>query len=208
MILREPCVVQCRPRPVCRRMTRLAGVRETRRVMYRIRRAVEVGCMTLIATRIHQLVIAIDVTRLTWRRYVRPGQWELGRAVIESRRLPRGGAVTRLAVLAEVARNMIRICCTREICGMTLIAIGEDELIISVYVATLTRHGNVRTRQRQLGCVMIERRRLPRDCRVTCLTVLTEVACDVIRVCCSCKIRGMTLIAARIDELVVAIDVA
>ena len=55
---------------------------------------------------------------------------------------------------------------------------------------------------------MIERRRLPRNRRVTGLTVLTEIACDVIRVRCSGKIRGMALIAARIDELVIAIDVA
>ena len=91
---------------------------------------------------------------------------------------------------------MHRIRRTIVVRGMTLVATAVCKLVITVGVTCLARHARVRTRQREFGCAVVERRRLPRSRRVTRLAVLTEIACHVIRVRRSGKVRCMTLIAA------------
>ena len=104
-------------------MTRLACGREARCVMHRIRRAVEIGDMTLITTRINKLVVAARMTVLARHTDVGTGQRELRCAVVKRCGLPRCSTVTCLTVLAEIACNVIRIGRTGKICGVTLIAV-------------------------------------------------------------------------------------
>ena len=65
-------------------------------------------------------------------------QLEFRRVVVETRRLPGSRRMTRLATLAEVAGNVIRIRGSCEVRSMTLITIGKSEIIIVVHMARLT----------------------------------------------------------------------
>lgn len=125
----------------------------------------------------------------------------------ERRRRPGGRGMAPGAIRRETG---VRNRCLRigKVCTVTLIAIGVGELVIAVRVTCLARQACVPTCQREFGCAVVERRRLPRRRRVARLTILTEVARHVIRVRSSGEVRCMTLIATRIDELIVAIDVA
>ncbi len=59
--LREPRVVEGCTQPACRRVASLAGVREARRGVVRIRRVVVIRLVAAYASRIRDLVVAIDV---------------------------------------------------------------------------------------------------------------------------------------------------
>jgi hypothetical protein len=69
-------------------MTSRAIMAEIPGHVIRVCRIVEIRLVALIAIRVHELVIAIDVTRLTLHCDVCPCQWEAGCAVIERRPIP------------------------------------------------------------------------------------------------------------------------
>jgi hypothetical protein len=69
--------------PESRRVARLTNVAEPTGNVIRIRRRRKICRVTLVATCIGELIVAIDVTRLAWRRRMRAGQAKLRRAVIE-----------------------------------------------------------------------------------------------------------------------------
>ena len=126
--------------------------------------------MTGIASRVGELVVVVRVARLTRCRHVRTRQRELGRAVIEGRRLPSRRRMTRRTVLAEIACNVVGVLCPVEFRTVTLKTGRKYELIISIRVTRLARRRCVHTYQRKLRRVVVECRRLPR-CR--CMTQLT-----------------------------------
>ena len=56
--------------------------------------------------------------------------------------------------------------------------------------------------------VMIERRGLPHRCRVTQLTLVTEVCHNVVRIRGYCELRRMALITIGIHKLIIAANMA
>ena len=56
----------------------------------------------------------------------------------------------------------------------------------------------MRAGQREIGCAVIECRRSPRCRGVTCLTRVTEVSGNMIRIRCLLEIRLMALVAISV----------
>ncbi len=135
-------------------------------------------------------------------------QWEFRSAVIERGGLPGSGRMACRAVLAEVACNVIGIRRTREVSAVALIAIGEHQLIVVIYMTRVARRGHVSAGERKLRGTMVKRRRLPRSGRVTRLAVLTEIIGDVVRVRCTVEVSAVTLIAIGEYQLVIPVRVA
>jgi hypothetical protein len=81
----EECgiVVHCIRCPHTHTVTHCTIMRELLRHMVRTAHLLEVRLMTLVAVRVHELVVAIDVARLALHRGVRPRQREAGGAVIK-----------------------------------------------------------------------------------------------------------------------------
>ena len=62
-------------------------------------------------------------------------------------------------------------------------------------MARLTRSGRVDSGQREFGCAVVKGRGLPRRGRMARLTILTEIARNVVWIRCTGKVRTVTLIA-------------
>ena len=88
-------------------MARLASLREVRRHVIRIVRAVVIRHVALITCAAGQVVVVVDVALRTLQVRVASGQWKSNRVVIEGRRLPRRCAVAHLAGLRKIRRHMI-----------------------------------------------------------------------------------------------------
>jgi hypothetical protein len=80
--LRCAVIERCRL-PHGGRVTILASMTESCCHVIWIRRFREIRRVARVTVTVHQFVIAIDVTRLTWRRDVCAGESELRRAMIE-----------------------------------------------------------------------------------------------------------------------------
>ncbi len=167
---RRTVVEGCRL-PGSRGMTRLAILTEVARDVIWIRRAIEIRAVALVAIRIHQLVIPVRMARLARGRKVRPCQREFCGAMVEGRGLPRRRGMARLAVLAEVAGNVVRIRRAGEIRAVTLIAIRKHQRIVVVDVARLALDRGMRARQREFRSTVVERGAGPRGCGMTLCTV-------------------------------------
>ena len=110
-------------RPGSGGVTCLALMAETRDDVVRIRRTSKVRLMALIAIRVDQLVVAVDVTRLTLRRRVFSRQRKSGRAVVERGRNPRYRGVTLRASLRKTCCHMVWIRGLSKIGAMTIHAV-------------------------------------------------------------------------------------
>jgi len=89
------------------------------------------------AIRVCKFVIAVDMTRLAFFRFVRSFQWKVRLRMIERRRFPCKSIVATLATMFELCRNMIRRQCLVEIFLMALITVRVLEFVISVDMAIL-----------------------------------------------------------------------
>ena len=85
--LREVSMVEHRSQPVCRAVARLAGGRESRRSVIRVRRVVVVGLVATDARRVGDAVVAIDMALRAQRR-----------GGMEARQRPAGSCVIELPV--------------------------------------------------------------------------------------------------------------
>jgi len=83
-------MIKCRPTPIDRTMALLAIMAEIPRHMIRVRRSVEIRCMTLIAIGVCQLVVSIHMTGLTLGCNVSAGQWEVCGVMIKCGCIPIG----------------------------------------------------------------------------------------------------------------------
>jgi len=104
------------------------------------------------------ILISAGVALDTVQRYMRPGQRELGLAVVELRRNPGRRVVAKRAVGAEVVIRVIRI--GRGI--VVALVAGETirrRILISGRVALDAIQRNMRPGQRELSLTMIELRR-------------------------------------------------
>ncbi len=100
---------------------------------------------------------------------------------------------------------MIWIRGTGEVSAVALIAIGEYQLVIPVRVARLARRGRVCARQRELGGAVVKCCRLPSCCCMARLTILAEVACDMIWIRGTREIGAVALVAAGEGNLIIVV---
>lgn len=121
---------------------------------------------------------------------VRAGECECGIAMIKCGRQPCGRTVTCCTIVRQRRGDVVRVGRSLIICRMTLIAIGERELEVSVRMAGITRHAHMRAREREMGCCMIKGCRAPPCLRVASKTVVIESGMD--RVGSAGKITLMT----------------
>ncbi len=105
-------------------MASLAGLRELCLHVVRIRRALIVLQVAGHARRGRQVVVAVHVALRAGQRLMRSGERKSYRAVVKSRRLPRGCVVAGLAGLGEGQRDVIGIRALLIVGQMTAHAVG------------------------------------------------------------------------------------
>jgi hypothetical protein len=69
--------------------------------------------------------------------------------------------MTRLALVTEVSRHVVRDQCSLEIRRVALVTIGIDQLVVAIYMTRLALNCRMCSRQNELRRVMIECCRLP-----------------------------------------------
>ena len=134
-------------------MALLAGRREVRLHVIRIRGAVEVGLVAADASRIRgrEVVVVIDVALRTLQRRVRAGERESRRRVIEGRSRPRRRVMALLTGLREARRHVVGIRRAVEIFQVAADAgrVRCGQVVIVVDVALRALHGRVEAGQRE-----------------------------------------------------------
>ena len=151
----------------------------------------KISLVTLPAVGVIDVVVAIDVARLTRLGKVRTLQREFGRRMIEGRGFPCDDSVTLRAIMIELRSGVIGLLRGGKIRFVTLPTIGIGDVVIAVDVARLTRLRHMRAFQRKFGRRMIEVRRTPAVHGVTCKTILSECSGDMIGIRRGLEIRFM-----------------
>ena len=126
------------------------------------------------------LILPVHVTRQTGHIDVRSGKREVSVIVIERRRFPPVRrvalqALVRVLILRVILRALIILLVTRP-------AIGRRIIELSGRVTLIAGHAHMRTRQREVGEIVIEAGGLPTYRRVTLRAAMIVVARFVIRV--------------------------
>ena len=118
-------------------MALLAGLREIRRDVIRIRRALEIFQVAGHARRTRQVVVVVDVAigALPRRHGVKSGQLKPSSAVIEDCVQPGTGAVALRAGLREIRRDVIRIRRALEILEVAGHARRARQVVVVIDVA-------------------------------------------------------------------------
>ena len=205
-------VVECRIQPGAGAVALLTGLREIRRDVIRIGRALKVIQVAGYAGRARQVVVVVDVAigALARRHRVQSGQRKSGAVVIEGCVQPGAGAVALLASLREIRRDVIRIRRALEILQVTGHARRTCQVVVVVDVAigALARRHGVQSGQLKPGSAVIEDCVQPGAGAVALLTSLREIRGDVIRIRRALKILQVAGHAGRARQVVVVIDVA
>lgn len=163
-------------------MASRAGRRESRRRVVRVGGACVISLVARIAGRRQGGVVVIDVATGTGNGHVRTRQRECRVVVIEAGRNPRRRVMAHIALLRESNRHVIRIRGALEILQVTAHACSAGEVIVVVNVARGARSRRMRSRQRETGSSMIERRRLPRRRAMANFASLRESLLRVVRI--------------------------
>lgn len=198
--------------PLDRVVTALTGCRESQlRVVDRRGCRVVVLQVARRASRRGQVVVVVDVAvEADARRVsVRIRQWKSYRGVIEGGRLPSDGRVAGLAGLREPSQDVVRIRRALKILQVTRNASRSSQVVVVVDMAVEAQagRGGVSVGQRKSDSVVIERRRLPRNRRVTGLAGLRETSLDVIGTRRSLKILQMAGHTSCARQVEIIIDV-
>jgi hypothetical protein len=168
----------------------------------------EVSLVALIAVGIGQLIVAAYMTGLTISSHVSPGKREPGRIVIKGCRQPCRCGVAGEAIVAEGSDNVVRVHNRGKVLLVTLVAVGISQLIVAAYMTRLTLGGHVSPGEGECCVAVIERRWQPCRCCVTGLTIMTEVASNVVWFDHRCEFCLMTLVTVSVGQLIVASHVA
>jgi len=110
--------------------------------------------------------------------------------------------------VTETSGHMVRVGRSVEVSCMALVAISIRQLIVAVHVARLTRSSCVCTGQREIRRRMVEGCGTPIQGCMALGTVMTEIPCDVVRICRAVEICSMALITIVVYQLVIPIHVA
>ena len=189
----------------------LAGLREIRRHVIRVRRALEILQVTRHAGGAGQVVVVVDVAirAEAWRHGVRAGQNESGGGVIE---VAIGPGHRVVALLAGCRESGMRYRCGRRVV-VGLVATdaggrGEVVVVIDVAIRAEARRHRVRTAQRETGGAVVEGCVQPTRSAVALFAGLREIRRHVIRVRRALEILQVTRHAGRAGQVVVVVDVA
>ena len=210
----EGCVVMVERRICPRRgvVAEFAGSRVSGGCVRRIGRAVVVLLVARVTQRAVQAVIVIDVAIGTEPRWhgVRARQLEAGSGVVEGAVGPMNRVVASFTGCRKCCRDVIH----RRLGGVVIGLMagyasraGQVVVVVDVAVGTRPRRHRMRTRQRETGCAVIERRTLPRRRAVALLAGLREIRRDVIGVRRSLVVRQVTGHAGGTGQVVVVVDV-
>ena len=191
-------------------VTLLARCRETGMRDWRCSRVV-VSLMATDAGRRRDVVVVVDVTvrTLPRRHGMRTRQNESGGRVIELAIRPGHGVVTLRAGCRETGVRHRRG--RRVVVGLVATDAGgrgDVVVVVDVTVRALARRHRVRARQREPGCGMVKRCRLPCSGVVARLASLRESAAHVIRIRRALEILQVTRHTGRTGQVVVVADVA
>jgi len=189
-------------------MARAAIVIEVARNVVRVRRLCKPSLVALIAIGKHELIVAVDVTRLALRGGVRPRQRKVCGVVIECRRSPRARCVTHRALMWEIERLVVRVRCAIEVRSMAIVTRRRQALVHVVHMTLHARCSLVGTCQREARVIVVERRWLPCRRRMTGTAIVIEISRNMVRVRRLSKLYLMTLVAIVKHKLIVAIDMA
>ena len=174
-------------------------------------RRVVVGLVAAHAGRRRDVVVVVDVTvrTLPRRHGMRTRQNESGGRVIELAIRPGHGVVTLRAGCRETGVRHRRG--RRVVVGLVATDAGgrgDVVVVVDVTVRALARRHRVRARQREPGCGMVKRCRLPCSGVVARLASLRESAAHVIRIRRALEILQVTRHTGRTGQVVVVADVA
>jgi len=188
-------VVERRVQPGTRVVTLLAGLREIRRHMIRVGRALEILQVARDTSRAVEVVVVVDVAvdARTRRNRVHARQRKSGRRVIE---LAGGPGDCVMALLASCWESGVR---HRRRCVRVIVLVathasraGDVVVIVDVAVRALARRHHVRSGQREAGLRVIKACRLPCARVVTHLAGLRETAGHMVRIAGALKIFQVT----------------
>ena len=189
----------------------LAGLREVRGHVVRIRRALEILQVTRHTSGAGQVVVVVDVAidALPRGNGVRTRQNESGRRVIELAVSPSHRVVTLLAGGREPGMSH-RAHCVVVVGLMATDASrgGDVVVVIDVAICTLPRRHSVRAGQREPGRRVIKACRLPGSGVVARLASLRESAAHMVRIGRALEILQVTRHAGRAGQVVVVVDMA
>ena len=118
--------------------------------------SIPVRLVAAVAGRRQRGVVVVHVAACAWHRYVRAGQWERSRIVIEGSRRPGGRIVASSARSWKTGGHMGRTlrCVVYRV--VASVAGGQQRLVVVVHVATCARRCNVSAGQRKDRFRMIE----------------------------------------------------
>ena len=133
--------------------------------------------------------------------------WKV-RRMIKGSRLPYSRCMTRIARYRVLRRHVIRVCRCGIVFLMTCVTIGRGASKSIVEVTASTCSLRVRSRQWKICLRMVERCRLPCNCRVACCTSVIETSADMVRVGDTGKISLMTAETIRAQSFELAVLVA
>ena len=117
-----------------------AGCRQRQaNVIKRRLRVVVIGLVARNAARDRNLIVIVDVTQSTSRRYVRASQREAGLRVIKGRWLPGCRVVADIASLRKIAAHVVRIFSAIEVVDMARNAARDSNVVVIVDMAAGAR---------------------------------------------------------------------
>jgi len=167
-------VIEGRAFPLRGGMADIALGGEARRRVIGIRSFVEILQVTARAVLRHSPELAARVARCARHGGMRAGEFELADVVIELGVLPVRGRMTGVALGGDVALRVRRVCGLLEVRQVATRAINGRALESVVHMAGGTLHGLMRAGERERSAVVIERRSLPTDIRVTGGAIVRE----------------------------------
>jgi len=205
-------VVEGRVRPVAGVVALIAGLREIRGDVIRIRSALVVLQVAGHACGAVQAVIVVHVAvgAGARRNGVQPSERESSAGVIEGRVQPCRGAVALVAGLWEIRRNVIRIGGALVVLQVTSHARGGVQAVVVVDMAirALAWRDRVQAGKREARAVVVEGRIRPVAGVVALITGLREIRRNVIRIRSALVVLQVAGHARRAVQAVIVVDVA
>jgi hypothetical protein len=122
----------------------------------RVRRAGEIGSMTIYAIRWKAGVLIVLVAIFARDGPVCPRQGKLRRPVIEGGRSPDSRGMTCLTLVTETRKHVRRTRRLGVVGLVTLVAIGVGQFVVAIDVARLTKRSRMLSRQTEFCCTMVE----------------------------------------------------
>lgn len=186
-------------------MAQLAGLRETRGHVIRAVRGVVFRTVTSVAVARDRCVVVILVAVRAGHRRMLPRQGEGCVVVVENRGRPGRGAVTHLALLRKIHRDMVRAIRRLILLLMAGVAGGRRQVEVPVCVALFAFHTRMRARERKRGLRMVKRRGLPAGDGMAHLALLRDPSGDMARIVRPVVVVQMATNASRAGQLEIAI---